>query len=223
MSERFRQFQALFPEEACLAELMRLRHGGTIMACAACGRAASFEMRPKLRGFACNHCHYMIHPAAGTPMESRRTPLQLWFFALKTVTEHPAKGAAAMIARDAGVPQMTAQRLVDELATLGERDDAAWLAGLRRLVSDSAASPAPERASGPTQRPAQPAKAAERAGAAPAAKTPDTGRPPAAPASRQGAAQPSLDVAPKYPHKPSAMPAGEVHDGPRCGCSWPHP
>src|SRR6478736_2547464 len=116
MSERFRQFQALFPEESCLAELMRLRHGGTIMACAACGRTASFEMRPKLRGFACNHCHYTIHPAAGTPMESRRTPLQLWFFALKTVTEHPGKGAAAMIARDAGVPQITAQRLVDELA-----------------------------------------------------------------------------------------------------------
>lgn len=212
MSERFRQFQALFPEEACLAELMRLRHGGTIMACAACGRAASFEMRPKLRGFACNHCHYMIHPAAGTPMESRRTPLQLWFFALKTVTEHPGKGAVATIARDAGVPQMTARRFVDELATLGERDDAAWLAGLRRLVSDSAASAAPEHASGPARQLAQPAKATERAGAAPPAKTPDTGRPRAAPASRQGAAQPPSAVVPKHPHKPSAMPAGEALD-----------
>ena len=89
MSERFRQFQALFPEEACLAALMRLRHGGTSMSCPACGRPAQFEPRPKLRGFACQHCNYMIHPAAGTPLESRRTPLQLWFFALKTVTEHP--------------------------------------------------------------------------------------------------------------------------------------
>ncbi|QEL21299.1 hypothetical protein FQV39_00975 [Bosea sp. F3-2] len=144
MSERFRQFQALFSEEACLAELMRLRHGGTIMACPACGRGASFEMRPKLRGFACNHCHYMIHPAAGTPMESRRTPLQVWFFALKTVTEQPGKGAAAAVAREANVPQMTAQRLVDELSALSERSDAAWFVNLRRSVGNGAGSPTGE-------------------------------------------------------------------------------
>ena len=53
MSERFRQFQALFPEEACLAALMRLRHGGMSLKCPACGRPAQFEPRPKLRGFAC--------------------------------------------------------------------------------------------------------------------------------------------------------------------------
>lgn len=141
MSERFRQFQALFPEEACLAELMRLRHGGTIMACPACGRGASFEMRLRLRGFACNHCHYMIHPAAGTPMESRRTPLQLWFFALKTVAEQPGASAAAAIAREATVPQMTAQRLVDQLSALGERSNAAWFADLRRSVSNGTGSP----------------------------------------------------------------------------------
>ncbi|MGO4406167.1 transglycosylase SLT domain-containing protein [Bosea sp. RAF48] len=140
MSERFRQFQALFPEEACLAELMRLRHGGTIMACPACGRGTSFAMRPKLRGFACNHCHYMIHPAAGTPMESRRTPLQLWFFALKTLAEQPGKGAAAAIAREANVPHMTAQRLVDELSALGERSDAAWFASLRHSVGNAVGS-----------------------------------------------------------------------------------
>lgn len=141
MSERFRQFQALFPEEACLAELMRLRHGGTIMACPACGRGASFEMRLRLRGFACNHCHYLIHPADGTPMESRRTPLQLWFFALKTVAEQPGASAAAAIAREAGVPQLTAQRLVDQLSALGERSDAAWFANLRRSVSNGTGSP----------------------------------------------------------------------------------
>ena len=75
MSERFRQFQALFPEEACLAALMRLRRGGTSMNCPACGRPAQFEPRPKQRGFACQHCNYMIHPAEGTPLESRRTSL----------------------------------------------------------------------------------------------------------------------------------------------------
>lgn len=135
MSERFRQFQALFPEEACLSALMRLRHGGTSMACPACGRPAQFEPRPKLRGFACQHCNYLIHPAAGTPLESRRTPLQLWFYALKTVSEQSGKAAVSAIARDAGAPQVMAQRLVDDLATLVGRGDAGWLESLRSLVT----------------------------------------------------------------------------------------
>ncbi len=146
MSERFRQFQALFPEEACLAALMRLRHGGTSLKCPACGRPAQFEPRPKLRGFACQHCNYMIHPAAGTPLESRRTPLQLWFYALKAVSEQPGKAAVGTVAREAGVPQVTAQRLADDLAALAARGDAGWLEKLRSLVtgkSEAVAAPSP--------------------------------------------------------------------------------
>ncbi|MCA0420880.1 MAG: transposase, partial [Proteobacteria bacterium] len=154
MSERFRQFQALFPEEACLAALMRLRHGGTSMACPACGRPAQFEPRPKLRGFACQHCHYMIHPATGTPLESRRTPLQLWFYALKTMSEPSGKAAAGMIAREASVPQMTAQRLVDDLTALAGRGDAGWLETLRSLVTGKGeVAAAPVSASPPPPRP----------------------------------------------------------------------
>lgn len=147
MSERFRQFQALFPEEACLAALMRLRHGGTSMNCPACARPARFEPRAKLRGFACQHCNYMIHPAAGTPLESRRTPLQLWFYALKAMSEHSGKAAAAGIARDAGVPQVTAQRLVDDLTALAGKGAAGWLEQLRNLVTGK-----PEQVSVPERR-----------------------------------------------------------------------
>ncbi|MDX3807908.1 transglycosylase SLT domain-containing protein [Bosea thiooxidans] len=135
MSERFRQFQVAFPEEACLAALMRLRHGGTSMACPACGRPATFEARLKLRGFACNHCNYLIHPAAGTPLESRRTSLQHWFFAVKLMAEQPGKAAVTALTREAGLPQLAAKRLVDELAALGERGDPPWLAALRRWVT----------------------------------------------------------------------------------------
>ncbi|RYE33254.1 MAG: hypothetical protein EOP23_09180 [Hyphomicrobiales bacterium] len=159
MSERFRQFQALFPEEACLAALMRLRHGGTSMTCPACGRPAQFEPRPKLRGFACQHCNYMIHPAAGTPLESRRTPLQLWFYALKVVSEQPGKAAVSMIAREASVPQVMAQRLADDLTTLAGKGDAGWLERLRSAVTGKPeaaavpAAPAPPPAPSPAPAP----------------------------------------------------------------------
>jgi hypothetical protein len=158
MSERFKQFQALFPEDACLDALMRARHGGTGMTCAACGRASVFQPRPKLRAFSCSQCNYMVYPAAGTPMENRRTPLQLWFFAIKAMAEQGGK-AAASIAREANVPSLTARRLVDELAAMADPAagrGAVWYPALRRLIvgekaaAQSAAggkAPVPSRAS----------------------------------------------------------------------------
>ncbi|MGX5734117.1 transglycosylase SLT domain-containing protein [Bosea thiooxidans] len=199
MNERFRQFQALFPEEACLAALMRLRHGGTGMACPACGRNATFEPRPKLRGFACNHCNYMIHPAAGTPLESRRTPLQLWFFALKTVAEQPGKGAVAVITREAGVPRLTAQRLVDELTAFGEKGEG-WFAGLRRLVTGEAEPvmlPAEDK---PAPRPASPVTAPAPQAAPAAPSIPRAVLPPPVAAGEPARAKPAV--------APAAPPAG---------------
>ena len=114
MSERFKQFQAVFPEEACLNALMRARHGGSGMTCPACSRPSTFEPRPKLRAFSCGHCNYMIQPGAGTALDNRRTPLQLWFFALKLIAEQGAKAATGLIEREAKVPAITARRLVDE-------------------------------------------------------------------------------------------------------------
>ncbi len=208
MSERFRQFQALFPEEACLAALMRLRHGGTSMACPACGRPAQFEPRPKLRGFACQHCNYMIHPAAGTPLESRRTPLQLWLYALKAVSEQPVKGAVGTIAREASVPQLTAQRLVDDLTALAGRGDAGWLEALRSLVTGKPeAVAAPAVASPPPPRPT-PALVAP-----PPVRQPVPGRPRAAPArpvaatSARSPAPPPVAAPPVPPRVSPAKPA----------------
>lgn len=129
MSERFRRFQAAWPEEACLVELMRLRHGGTSLVCPACGRAAAFLPRPKLRAFACEHCNYLLQPAAGTPLENRRTPLQLWLFAVELMSEQPGK-AAALLAREAQVPLVKAKRLVDELEALQRKGTADWISRL---------------------------------------------------------------------------------------------
>lgn len=141
MSERFKQFQAVFPEEACLNALMRARHGGSGMTCPACSRPSTFEPRPKLRAFSCGHCNYMIQPGAGTPLDNRRTPLQLWFFALKLISEQGAKAATGLIEREAKVPGITARRLVDDLVAL-EGQGLGWFETLRRLVAGEKAVPA---------------------------------------------------------------------------------
>lgn len=142
MSERFKQFQAVFPEEACLDALMRARHGGSSMTCPACGRPATFEPRPKLRAFSCNHCSYMIQPGAGTVLDNRRTPLQLWFFALKIIAEQGSKAATGIIEREAKVPAITARRLVDDLVAL-EAQGLSWFEAVHRRVAGEKAAPAP--------------------------------------------------------------------------------
>lgn len=208
MSERFRQFQALFPEEACLAALMRLRHDGTSMVCPACGRPAQFEPRPKLRGFACQHCHYMIHPAAGTPLESRRTPLQLWFYALKAVSEQPGKAAVNAIAREASVPQVTAQRLVDDLTTLAGRGDAGWLEKLQNLVTGKSEGVAVPAVPGPSPPPSPPApRPSASAPVRREAMTPPRPVPaPVAPAPDPSSASPPVAA----PRTPAAKPVGTI-------------
>lgn len=141
MSERFKQFQAVFPEEACLDALMRARHGGSGMTCPACGRPATFEPRPKLRAFSCNHCNYMIQPGAGTVLDNRRTPLQLWFFALKIIAEQGSKAATGIIEREAKVPAITARRLVEDLVAL-EAHGFGWFEAVHRRVVGERAAPA---------------------------------------------------------------------------------
>ncbi len=167
MSERFKQFQAVFPEEACLNALMRARHGGSGMTCPACSRPSTFEPRPKLRAFSCGHCNYMIQPGAGTPLDNRRTPLQLWFFALKLISEQGAKAATGLIEREARVPGITARRLVDDLVAL-EGQGLGWFDALRRLVAGEKAVPAASVAGKTADKnaKAEPSKAKE-AGAKP--------------------------------------------------------
>lgn len=170
MGERFRQFQAAYPEEACLEALMRARHGASAMTCPACGRPSRFAPRPKLRAFACAHCNYMIRPGEGTVLDNRRTPLQLWFFALRMVAEHGAKAAAVQVEREAEVPALTARRLVGDLGTLAEKAPD-WFEPLRRRVAGEAERPvsAPRPAPGTE---GSPVAAAASAGLAEAALAP---------------------------------------------------
>lgn len=148
MGERYRQFQAAYPEEACLEALMRARHGASAMTCPACGRPSRFAPRPKLRAFACEHCNYMLQPGAGTVLDNRRTPLQLWFFALRLIAEEGAKGAVGVLEREAGVPALTARRLVADLSALSEKAPD-WFEPLRRRVAGQAKQSAPTAAGAP--------------------------------------------------------------------------
>lgn len=139
MGQRFKQFQAAFREDACLETMMQASRGGISIACPACGRVSAFAPRIKLRAYACGHCNFLVSPCVGTPLENRRTSLQLWFFAIRVLAEQSPKAAAATLEREAGISLEQARRMVAELeaaAKGGERSG--WFAAARKAVTGSA-------------------------------------------------------------------------------------
>lgn len=139
MSQRFKQFQAAFQEDACLETIMRAQRGGATLACPACGKTSAFAPRVKLRAYACPHCNFLVSPCQGTPLESRRISLQLWFFALKALTEQGARSAATTLEREADVPAQQARRMIAELqetAKDGKPPD--WLVLAQKAVAGGA-------------------------------------------------------------------------------------
>jgi hypothetical protein len=145
MSQRFKQFQAAFREDACLEAMMQASRGGINIACPACGRVSAFVPRLKLRAYACGHCNFLVSPCAGTPLESRRTSLQLWFFAIRLLAEQGPK-AAATLEREAGISNEQARRMVGELEAAA-KDGAGWFTAARKAVAGTARSALPRKAS----------------------------------------------------------------------------
>jgi hypothetical protein len=167
MNQRFKDFQSAFPEEACLDALMQARHGSTTLSCAACGKISAFAPRVKLRAYTCGACNYLVYPGAGTPLENRRTSLQLWFFAIRLVAAGTGK-AAAVLAKEAALSPVLARRMVEDLEALGQAGGKAgpdWLVAIARRVAPAPAVSAattdlPQSAAAPRQVRPRPAAAA---------------------------------------------------------------
>lgn len=112
----FYTFSRQFPDdEACLAHLMKVHHGGTEFRCPKCGKHGKFYRLTRDRAYLCQHCKHHIYPCVGTPMERSRTPIHKWFFAmfLFCTSKH---GVSAMELKDKiGVTYKCAWRMAHEI------------------------------------------------------------------------------------------------------------
>lgn len=109
------EFFKLFPDDnTCLEHIFESRYGQDYT-CPKCGKQAKWYRLKSERAYSCGNCGHHLHPTVGTPFESSRTSLQLWFYAiyLFTTTRHGVSGKE--LQRTLGVTYKTAWRMGHEI------------------------------------------------------------------------------------------------------------
>ena len=105
-----KQFQAKFStDNVCLDHLFKTRYG-IVTICLKCGQYDTFHRLAKMPAYTCN-CGYHIHPMAGTPFQSTRTPLTTWFQVMFLFTSSRNGVSAKEVQRLTGVTYKTAWRM----------------------------------------------------------------------------------------------------------------
>lgn len=113
-SMTLKQFQARFPDDdACLEHLFVTRYGKSIK-CPKCGHYGTYHRLKKMPAYTCN-CGHHIHPMAGTPFQSTRTPLTTWFHVMYLFCSSRNGVSAKEVQRQTGVTYKTAWRMCNEI------------------------------------------------------------------------------------------------------------
>lgn len=110
VTEFFARFST---DDACLEHLFAVRHGNAV-ACPRCGVTGAYKRLAKLPAWTCN-CGHHVHPMAGTPFESSRTPLQKWFYAIYLFTTSRHGVPAKELQRQLAVTYKCAWRMGHEI------------------------------------------------------------------------------------------------------------
>ncbi len=109
-SMTLKQFQAKFAtDDICLDHLFKTRYG-IVTVCPKCGQYDTFHKLAKMPAYTCN-CGHHIHPMAGTPFQSTRTPLTTWFQVMYLFTSSRNGVSAKEVQRLTGVTYKTAWRM----------------------------------------------------------------------------------------------------------------
>jgi transposase-like protein len=138
------QFFEMFPDDdACLAHLMAVRYGETIV-CPKCGKEGKFSRLAKVLAYSCPSCGHHIHPMVGTPFAKSHVALQKWFYAMYLFTTSRHGVPAKELERQLGVSYPTAWRMGHEIRKYlakvdGDRSlgghveiDETWVGGYRK-------------------------------------------------------------------------------------------
>ena len=133
-SMTLKQFLTRYPtDDSCLEHLFRTRYGNEPV-CPKCGQINTFHRLKNMPAFTCN-CGHHIHPMAGTPFQSTRTPLTTWFHVMFLFCASRNGVSAKEVQRQTGVTYKCAWRICNEIRKyMGWVDGDASLGGPGKIV-----------------------------------------------------------------------------------------
>lgn len=111
IGEFFKKFSS---DLICLEHIMKTRFGMSGI-CKRCNKQTNYSKVSKQRAYACQWCGNHLYPCVGTPFESSRTPLQLWFYAIYLFTTTKNGVSAKELERQLGVTYKCAWRMGQEI------------------------------------------------------------------------------------------------------------
>jgi len=139
-----KEFLDKFPnDDACLDHIMTVRYGKRGQ-CEKCGKETNFSKISNQRAYACQWCGHHLYPCVGTPFESSRTPLQLWFYAFYLFTNTRSGVSAKELERQLGVTYKTAWRMAKIIREhMGKVGGSGGLSGIVEIDETMIGSPKP--------------------------------------------------------------------------------
>lgn len=126
-----KEFFNKFPnDDVCLDHIMTVRYGKSGH-CDKCDKDTNYSRVSSQRAYACQWCGHHLYPCVGTPFESSRTSLQLWFYAIYLFTTTRSGVSAKELERQLGVTYKTAWRMAKEIRKhMGKVDGDDQLSGV---------------------------------------------------------------------------------------------
>jgi len=118
----FKDFEKMFPDDACCLEWLRGYLYPDGIYCKLCKAVTKHHRVASRPSYSCDHCGHHVHPTAETIFHKSPTSLKTWFHAIYLMASTRCGISAKQIERETGVTYKTAWRMFNKIRTLLEED-----------------------------------------------------------------------------------------------------
>jgi transposase len=114
----FKDFEAMFPDDAACLEWLRNFLYPDGMFCKKCQKLTKHHRVASRPSYSCDQCGHHVHPTAGTIFHKSSTSLKTWFHAIYLMASTRCGISAKQIERETGVTYKTAWRMFNHIRKL---------------------------------------------------------------------------------------------------------
>src|SRR6476646_337056 len=118
----FKDFEAMFPDDASCLEWLRNYLYPEGMLCKKCEKTTKHHRTVSRPSYSCDQCGHHVHPTAGTIFHKSSTSLKTWFHAIYLMASTRCGISAKQLERETGVTYKTAWRMFKQIRKMLEEN-----------------------------------------------------------------------------------------------------